>query len=381
MPEEEQLEVEALITESDWRPGRYGRYALAQVFSSDMPAELAICDQVVKGVKPPTGSRFRCKIERSHRGWRIVEILVDGLPQELIGISGVVREVETDGREVHASPLPSGPVVVFQLDNRCLREAKLVEIDVETPIVFDGVRGHKGYKVAKILQPTAAAALPAGKSPQGAIALVQKEWDVESQAKGVNVSVRSVGSVVAAKVFVTGKLLRGAGIERLVRANRHELPSWEESDGLLSHWESVLREGTVAERDELEIDRLELLLEWVEACQEWRIERLLRPCSLREPKGPKEVVDWVSGTVLTERVEANSREQRFYVEVSYQDQRVGRGTARLYAGEQQLMDAGLEPGVPVMVRLESKEKFWNIGGLHRSRPKSKDAALPSREKR
>jgi hypothetical protein len=37
-------------------------------------------------------------------------------------------------------------------------------------------------------------------------------------SKGVNVSVRSV-----AKVFVRGKLLRGAGIERLVRANRHEL--------------------------------------------------------------------------------------------------------------------------------------------------------------
>lgn len=257
-----------------------------------------------------------------------------------------------------------------------------MEIDVETPIVFDGVRGHKGYEVAKILQPTEAAALPAGKSPQGAMALVQKEWDVESQAKGVNVSVRSVGSVVAAKVFVPGNLLRGAGIERLVRASRHVLPPWEESDGLLSHWESVLREGTAAERDELEIDRLELLLEWVEASQQWRVERLLRPCSLREPKGTKEVVDWVSGTVLTEPVEVkpNFSERCFYVEVSYQDQRVGRGTARLRVGEQRLMDAGLEPGVPVVVRLESNKEFWNIGGLHRSRPKSKDDA-PSAEKR
>ncbi len=104
MPDEEHREVEALITDSDWRLGAHGRYALAQVLSSDTPAKSAICNQVVKRVKPPTGSPFRCKIERSDRGWRIVEILVDGLPQDLIGISGVVREVGTYGREVHSSP-------------------------------------------------------------------------------------------------------------------------------------------------------------------------------------------------------------------------------------------------------------------------------------
>lgn len=210
MPDEEHLEVQALIT--DWRTGVHGPYALAQVLTSDAPAESAICNQDVRGFIPPTGLPFRCEIARSDRGWRIVEILIDGLPRDFSGISGVVqRDVRTGGRKVHASPFPSGPVVVFDLDNKRLWEAKLADIDVETPIVFDGVRGHKGYEVAKLLQPTAAAALPVSKSPQVAVALVQKEWDDGSQVKGIYVSARSAGSVVAANVFVRGRLLRDAG--------------------------------------------------------------------------------------------------------------------------------------------------------------------------
>lgn len=53
------------------------------------------------------------------------------------------------------------------------------------------------------------------------------------------------------------------------------------------------------------------------------------------------------------QTETDIRQRFFYVEVSYQDQRVGRGTANLYIGEQRLIGAGLAPGVPVVVRLES----------------------------
>jgi hypothetical protein len=95
-------------------------------------------------------------------------------------------------------PLPSGPVVVFQFDNRCLREAKLVEIDVETPIVFDGVRGHKGYEVAKIFATNGGGGgSTTSRQTSRCHGLGSKGMGRGVPSKGVNVSVRSV-----AKVFV-----------------------------------------------------------------------------------------------------------------------------------------------------------------------------------
>ena len=64
----------------------------------------------------------------------------------------------------------------FRIDLDCLWQIHLADIDKNTPIIFDAVRdcdGHHGYKVTKLLSPTAAQALGDG-SPQTVITCVLK---------------------------------------------------------------------------------------------------------------------------------------------------------------------------------------------------------------
>ncbi len=395
------LEVEALITE--WRTGKHGLYAFIRVLSADTPAKTAICGRDVKGVLPPIDTPFRCRIGRADRGWRVTELIVGGLPHELTGVTGVVRMGPApSGRKIwtiETEPLLGEVAVITELDARFLWAVHLAEIDIGTQVRFDAERGARGYEVTKLLHPTAAEAFPSGPSDmprQTVVVLVQKDWTVDDP-KGVSVRMRSdAGAPVAASAFVRASMLRAAGLKRLFRASGSTPPPKAESEELLSKWEMMLHSADRDTRDGIEIDRLELEVEWVASSSEWRAERLLRPRALRRPTGSGEVVDWVHGTVLGNprkmasvapraepmqekedgaegRGTAGLQEQRMAVDVEYEDARVGCGTTDLRLAEHKVQAAGLAPGVPVIVCLKAHEEYWNITALHRSCP---EGAVP-----
>jgi hypothetical protein len=157
-------------------------------------------------------------------------------------------------------------------------------------------------------------------------------------------------------------------------------------------WQTVLRTGSEAARDGLAVDRLELELEWVESSSQWKVTRLIRPRAVRLPGKPKEIIDWVAGTVVSkpellkeespdtddsgrhhdgedeEAGETTAGMRYKSVDVEYQDPRVGRGTASLRLRGYMMRNAGLALDVSVVVRLEAYGDSWKIRCLHRSTP-------------
>ena len=295
--------VEAVI--SKWIDGKYGPYGFAEIDSPDSPAEKALCSYKVKGLTPPLGEKFLCHIVPKGSKWRVSELLVQSLAAEVESIVGEIGDWSAKGRSkewaIRAWPSSSAAMPPFRIDLNCLWQVHVTDIDNGTPIMFDAVRdsdGRHGYTATKLLYPTAAQALGDG-SPQTVITCVLKGWDTDSDAKGVGVAVRAPGACVAASVFVPAHLLRGAGLRRLKRAEKPTAPPPGDSDDLLDQWQTVLRTGSEAERERLAVDRLELELEWVESSSQWKVTRLIRPRAVRLPGKPKEVIDWVAGTVVS----------------------------------------------------------------------------------
>lgn len=401
---EDTLEIEAEVTE--WRTGDHGYYALVRVLSADSPVKSALCAQDVKGVTPVLGIPFRCRVKQTSRGWRVAEIIVNGLPCDLTDVAGIVRTgpVFKGGSQVWTfatEPLPDGVTVAAEMDTARLRDVYLAEIDVGASVRFNAVRGPRGYEVTKLLRPTPAEAFPSSPADvprQTVVALVGHNWTADGPKKGVVVRLRSAaGAPVSASAFVRASMLRAAGLKQLFRASGSTPPLQADSEEMLSEWQAALHSNGRDASGQIEVDRIEVEVEWVASSSQWRVERLLRPRALRLPSGSGEVVDWVHGTVLGQpcklaraasqvrptqsegaregQEELDSTVQLVSVEVEYDDARLGHGTASLRLTEHKAQAAGLSPGTAVTVCLKSREDYWNIAMLHRALP-SEAEALP-----
>lgn len=381
---EDWVEVEAVFT--GW--GKGGKYGFVDIVNVDAPTESAICFPDIRGVVTPEDRPFRCFIAPSNRGWRVAEIIVDDLPEEVENLTGrVVYERDGQFRNVYATPSPENPAVQFRFPDKVLWAANLAAIDVETEVCFDASRGDNGYVIGTLRSPTTREAFGATDIAPVAVGKVCKEWEASANAKGVIVGIRGEDSRVAASVFVGAKMLRGAGLNHVVPWDGKSPESNKLAPEMFDYWEDILKNGTETERDDLKIDQLQLALEWVESDAKWRVARLLRPRAVRMPSSEEEqFIDWIEGAVKGDPAEVrrstegsntgdtddtsdeNAGRRKFSVSIRFRDPRVGRGTSDLQIREDYLMAAALADGVQVVMRLRWVKDSWRVDRLHRSQP-------------
>jgi hypothetical protein len=140
------------------------------------------------------------------------------------------------------------------------------------------------------------------------------------------------------------------------------------SSARLEAWSKVLRSGNEDAIDELRIDRLRVHVEAVRDNVALSIKRVLEPGSIREPGAAPEVVEWVAGTVRSIKPASQSVSERLDVRIYFEDERLGRSTKSIRLDSTAVSAGGLAPGVPVVIRVESRAIYWNITRIHRSTP-------------
>lgn len=369
-------EVTAQIDQ--WRDGKNGRYASAQILSEGAPTQTATCNAIVNHQHPPSGQAFRCIIEKkaNGNGYKVTDILIEGLEAELFAIPAVVRNKQGFDLLLDAQPLPEGQSVPVMLPSTLLRQQQIDDIEPGAEVRIDAVRGASGYVASKLHHPTVLDAFNSSESPQTIIAYVKSRWPGKSDS-GCYVSFQSPDTAVSASFWVKQSLLKSAGIPA---THPYDKAATTEPDSQsLDQWQDLLRQGSPAQVEQLKIDRLELQLEWVEAMHKWQVCRLCRPRALREPQG-SEIIDWVEGIVIIDPLAAIGQDDGAdpqsakpaaasldHVDVAFQDARVGRGTVRLM-GKEKIANALLGQGTPVIFSLVAKGEYWNIKCLHRCTP-------------
>ena len=375
------IEVEAFI--SEWRDGQYGPYAYARITTPGAPTTSASCRQSVKGLEPPLGTPFRCriKLQANGKGYAVTELLVEGLPETLSQVEATVQG--TKGYDLLLRPLEeAGYGITITLSGKLLGTHQLGAIPPDYPVLVDAARSVAGYEATVLHAPSVAEVLDPAHSPVTLVCSVLSPWDAgQAQSKGAYVGI-AADSGLTAKIWVNAAMLRAAGIPALYIARDDEDWTPEDEHEALQAWETVLRQGDQAERAGLHVDRLALCLEWVDAKQQWRVCRLAAPRAVREPGCEGEVVDWVYGVASGEVVTASRKKPQApqdqdelassaatyqYIMIDYQDNRLGRGSVRL-SGAQRIAAAGLGPDVPVVVTLVGKGPFWEVRALHRAWP-------------
>ncbi len=384
------IEVEAQI--DAWRSGAYGPFANATILTKDAPATSATCSQSVNGLEPPLGVPFRCaiKLKANGKGYGIVELLIEGLPAELAGIEASVKERKGIDLLLQAVFSPERSIQLI-LPAKVLGASQMGDIPPDYPVVVDAIRGAAGYEATVLHTPTIADVLDPAGSPVTLVCPVSSRWHAhEEKSNGAYVNVTSESGLMA-RLWVKKSLLSAAGIRSLHLADSRTTHDRPDDRQRLNAFETVLREGRQEELERLEIDRLELSLEWVEAKGQWRVCRLVAPLSLREPACEGEIIGWVEGITdgapqtasggprnvpaAQEHAEAEPVTPTSYqfITIAFQDRRLGRGQVR-YSGEERIAAAGLADGVPVVMSLVGKGRFWRIRTLHRSRPTENEAA-------
>ena len=354
----------------EWREGKTGRYAFARILTDGAPTTTATCSEMVNHHRPPTEKPFRCIIRKkaNGNGYAIADIIIEGLEAELFAIPAIVIGKMGWDLLVEAQPLPDGQRLRVTIPSKLLSQQQIEYIEESAEVTIDAVRSSSGYVATQLHHPTVSDAFTTTESPQTIIAFVKNKWPNQDKAsKGCHVTFQAPGASVTASFWIQQSLLKGAGISAIRPWDKVTPLGPESSSQLLDQWQAIMRNGSPAEAEELEIDRLELQLEWVESNHSWRVCRLCRPRALREPQG-NEIIDWVEGMVISDRQalkpSANPVE---YVDVSFQDSRVGRGTVRLM-GQQKITHAALAKGTKIIFSLVSKGNYWNVKCLHQSVP-------------
>lgn len=382
-------EVTAQINQ--WRDGKNGRYAFADILNEGAPAQTATCNATINHHTPPTGEPFRAIIKKkaNGNGYTIIDIIVEGLPAELPGIKAVVRHKQRIDLLLDTIPQPNTPSVPVILPAKLLNQQQIADIEPGTEVAIDAQRGASGYVASKLHAPSVLDAFDHLQSPQTIIVDIKNYWPGEHQdKKGCFVSYQAPGMAVTAIIWIGQQLLRGAGIPATVPMDPSSTLEPGTSAALLDQWQDTLRGGSQAEMEQLGINQLELELEWIVAQHRWRVSRLCRPRALRIPQDT-EVIDWVQGCVVIAPPDADRQEPpsdhrepaataavspstpppaaQEYVHVSFQDPRVGRGTLRLY-GKEKIALAGLDLDTQLTFSLVGKGEYWQIKWLHRATP-------------
>ncbi|MDN7668052.1 hypothetical protein [Burkholderia vietnamiensis] len=403
------LQVEAVVYE--WKDGRYGTWANA-VIVTQAPTTEATFSVKRLGIQPAVGKRFHCEIAFVKNRWSIVEVVMDHLPSTLQSVRATVEEGAAKGvRGYMLTPLDPGldlDGVALVLPQAIVEHAGIAFIRAGTEVLVDAQRSGSRFEATTLHAPHAGQAFqggrPAGAAQRPAVAFAMNTWSASS-AKAVPFATHEEGAPVSAMIWVKTSALRALGIQTVQRATLPETDTDEQSRALIDSWSVILR-GPREDAEALVIDRV---LVWIESAGEdrrWNFLRLLAPGMFRVPTADGEVIDWVAGTVDSVKVHvprqqagaalqasgsgADSQsgpatprsassdeaeaiagthpEPRMMVTYQFSDERLGRGTSRAFVTESVSRSAGLAEGVPIIVRLVSREQYWSTSHVHRATP-------------
>ncbi|WP_246793120.1 hypothetical protein [Burkholderia perseverans] len=393
------IQVKAVVHE--WKDGPYGTWANAAIVT-DAPTKAATFSVKILGTQPEAGKPFHCEIAFRKNRWSIVAVLLDHLPSTLQGVKACVGDPLTKGSRGY-SLIPLAPDsdldgVALVLPQAILEKAGIALIRAGTEVHVDAERNGSRFEATTLHAPHAGQAFPAdrpaGQDQTPVVAFAINAWS-ESSKKPVLFATHEVGAPVSARIWVPHSALRSLGIQAVHRATLPETETDEQSREQIDAWSAALR-GSREQRDAVSIDRI---LVWVQSSRngtQWDFLRLLGPGERRVPTRDGEVVDWVGAIVDEISIHVASRsptppdrepgsqfdadsppgadhaseavEPRMKVTVTFSDERLGHGKSRAFLTESITKGAGLAPGVPVIVRLVSKDRYWNVSHLHRATP-------------
>jgi hypothetical protein len=376
-------EVDAIIMQ--WREGGTNRYAFATILTDGAVADTATCSEFLNDQSVPLGSPFRCRImpKANGKGYRIVELIIEGLAETLPKLPAVVAGRRKDGVMAQARPLPEAPLLPVILPWKVLNEHHIADIVQGTEIIIDAQREPTGYLASALHYPGLAQALDPALSPHVLVVFPDKDWDREAPGDGLYATFSAPDASVIGKIWLSKNLLFACGIPSLIKNKLARQAKPEEHATLLDAWQDTLREGHQEDCALLEIDRVEIECEWVESKSTWRLSRLCRPRSVREPDYENEIIDWVSGKVCSEAMTKHQRQKPHATEpaktyqsisIAYCDNRLGRGMVEV-TGATRIQAAGLSRDVPVIFSLVATKGDWRLKQLHRATPARAGSAL------
>lgn len=359
-----------------WIEGQYGTYGHAEIVAGDVPTSTALYNVKTLHFQPQAGEPFRCKVAFSRNRWRVVGLSYDNLPDRVERVRGTV-DTRPD-RSLSLTVIPASNQGVgaqpIALGSRVLGNAGIHSIVPGSEVVVAVERAGRDFHVTELHAPSPLAAVGGlERAAPGAlveeIAFAIRDWDAEmSHGNNVAFAVSSLGARVAAKVWLTRTMLGRLGIRRVVRAALPCKDTPEASRERIARWSETLRFGTLDELASLRIDRLLVLVQPIQAGTQLGIERVLGPARLRTPGLEREVVDWVAGVVRSVKDPEPSIPDRRDVWIEFQDSRLGSGEARARVPSTLAEACSLTPDTQVVVRLESRGRYWNIARIHRSIP-------------
>jgi hypothetical protein len=359
----------------EWKSGRYGTWAAAQIHS-EAPTTSATFGVKKLGAQPAPGETFTCEIAEEGGRWRVVAMITDDLPSILEPFVAIVDEQSGSGRAKGCSLMPLDPSITSGLrpwlPQSVLDDAHIARLVVNSKVVVSAKKVTSGYEVDVLHSPHAGIAFPDWQSSdaspsQPVIAVALQDWSRDRSSKAVLFAARAPDAPVYARIWIDAKALRAVGIRALHRATLPETESEVESAKRIEQWTEVLRTGTREAINALRIDRVSVLIESAKEGKAWKFHHLLAPRALREPHKDGEVVDWVYGRVLSIK-EKDGEEGNRIITITFEDKRLGRGEGRAFLATSVVTGTGLDPSVPVVIRLISRRPYWNISHVHRATP-------------
>ncbi|WP_321935334.1 hypothetical protein [Paraburkholderia sp. J8-2] len=384
--------VQATI--SAWRNEEHGAWGFAEIVS-DGPTKSAYFSTRTVGVKPELGKPFFCEIKETPRGWAVISIEEDeeGLTQSFERVRatvGKLTRLDKWGYELLSCGAEGWPARRVILHTDYLNDdARIAFLKTGAIVTVDLERHGTGYRVSRLHEPEASQAFPASEGdvtpvPRVAIAFPIYDWDAADKPRGVRsllAATHADGTDVYAGVQIPHAALRALGIPRVKRAELPEAESSIVGQAQIEEWTDLLIQNDKALVDALQIDRVLIEVVPAENGTAWVYHRLLAPGTFRQgPVG--QVIDWVKATV--DRVEDDKasndkrnpdeprRQQaspaRKKVSFRFEDQEIGRGVTTWYTDAECVSRAGLEAGVPAIIRIRREKTYWKTTHVHRSTP-------------
>lgn len=368
-------------------------------FTLDERACAANWDPRGSRAKPMKDKPFRCRIRGVMDGYQVIGLVATPPSDQVQNARGVAKRIGKGwGVEIPHEDLAITAFLSWQV----LTAAGIERVVPGAEVLVDAAWNGRGYEVTDLHGPTPFEIAPPA-DPEfplvRVIAWVSKPW---LDGRRTNIMLHFRRNEVAGgfvKTFITSTALQQAGIRALSAASDNKPPTKDTID-LLAHWDTLLKVGS--QKEPLPIDCLEVEVEWLPAEQKWRVQRLIRPRKNLSP-GPKMEIDWVEGNIRSvtavslrsiqtdsepstgadvddvaveyetaERFDAVSIHDetvaQFDIEIAYNHTEVGDGVAEGRVQKEIVIAGGLQPGVPVTVRLRAWEGKWQINKIHRSMP-------------
>lgn len=378
-----------------WLEGPYGKYARAKVLTPDSPTPEAVFSPKALKCQPEFSVPFDCKIQFSKGRWRVVEIAESAEPVE-VELTGIVESDSMVGGQrswrIKLSPGQPGAAHAT-VDSKVLRAARFAHVEPSQELTFLALPNEADWTVTEILAPTLSTVINDPLIAFHAFSL--RDWSSDDSSKSVPFAVRLPGLSIWPLVNVFTTFLQRQSIPSLTRVDLSAPCELSRAQDYIEHAQTVLREGSPQEIECLSIGCIEVILVW-NARGFWNIKKLVAPTPMREPT-PKEVIDWVVGTVVavddideSESIEVEAeplendeinpkgapsgrdstkkKMQKVKVTIEIKDRRVGRGTVNGFLKREEIVYGGLTEGTTAIVQLVGNPPYWNVCRLHRSLP-------------